>query len=282
MNRQVIDGLGLPAAPMVIEQRPGSRPVLFLHGFSFDRRLWYQLSALLPASYRLLLGDLPGFGESPLPSAPCPPTDTVVAALDALGIDEPLDVVGHSYGGEVALGLALCAPRRVASLTLIGSGVTGFPTPPEWSTHMDRVKTAVAEGGAEAGLAAWRSHPNFGVPGSVLHHDLVTLTDRYTGWHWTRPELTASLTPTISRLDEIRVPTLILVGEHDTDQARQMAAALASGITDSCLVTLPGVGHVPPAEDPNRVADELVAFLSSTSPPGAVANRQSQSHPFEP
>jgi 3-oxoadipate enol-lactonase len=253
--------VGLPTAPVVVERRLGTRTAVFLHGFSFDRRMWDCVTSAVDPRLDLFVLDLPGFGEAPVPTEAAAPTDAVISALDAVGIGR-VDLIGHSYGGEVALSVALAHPRRVSSLTLIGSGLTGFPTSRGWQEHMAHVRAEVHRAGAEAGLEAWRSHPNFRPGHGDLRTRLVALTDRYTGWHWTNPELVKPLQPSIDLLHGVSVPTLVMVGEDDTTQALDMAAELASGIPDARLIRLPGVGHVPPVEDAARVAKEIDRFLA--------------------
>ncbi|SDC91229.1 Pimeloyl-ACP methyl ester carboxylesterase [Geodermatophilus telluris] len=107
-------------------RRPGTtRPVLAVHGLSSTSRLWTWVLAAAP-DLDLVAADLSGRGLS----TPRPDTSTLaghvadqVAVLDALGLHEPVDVVGMSLGGFVAVQLAAAAPGRVRSLTLLDGGL---------------------------------------------------------------------------------------------------------------------------------------------------------------
>lgn len=110
--------------------RRGDGPVtvLFLHGFGGDLNNWlFNSEKVAESDRRVLALDLPGHGES---SKDAGPGDldafvTVVRGfLDATGADR-VHLVGHSMGGAIALGLALAAPERVASLTLVASAGLG-------------------------------------------------------------------------------------------------------------------------------------------------------------
>jgi len=256
--------LGHPDASVVVRHRRGPRTVVFLHGFSFDGRMWEPVIDRLPADLGVVAVDLPGFGRSPVPSRAVPMHDALVGALDALGLG-PVDLVGHSYGGQAAVDAALAAPERVSSLTLTGSGLTGFPTPQLWRSHMAAILAAARAGDLDTALDRWWSHPNFGPPGSRLRRILVSCSNAYTGWHWVDSTPSPVLAPATERLGEVRAPTAVLVGRADTDQARQMAEALAAGIPDSRLVVLPG-GHVLPVEHPDLFTAELQRQLDASDP----------------
>ena len=101
--------------------RDGEIPLLLIHGFPFDGRIWEtQVDGLSPQA-RLLVPDLPGFGESQ--ASATPPSmrsyaEDCVALLDALDLLEPVVVGGLSMGGYAALAFAREFPERVAGLVL--------------------------------------------------------------------------------------------------------------------------------------------------------------------
>lgn len=98
-------------------------PLLLVHGNLSNGAVWREQLTLLPEGIRGIAPDLRGYGDSE--AAPVDATrglrdfaDDLVALLDALGLDA-VHVAGHSLGGGVALQLALDAPQRVRSLTLV-------------------------------------------------------------------------------------------------------------------------------------------------------------------
>ena len=69
--------------------------------------------------------------------------------------------------------------------------------------------------------------------------------------------------PAINRLSEIKVPTLVIVGERDLPHITEGANLLVNGISGARLVTVPGAGHIVNLDARDRFNDELVMFLSS-------------------
>lgn len=122
---------GMPALHTLRRGTPGSLPLVLLHGFPVDHRMWLDVTDLLPGERTVVAPDLPGFGASP--SGPDVATalgadpdvssvdvmgDGVAAALRDAGIDRAV-VAGLSMGGYVALSLAERHPDLVAGLGLV-------------------------------------------------------------------------------------------------------------------------------------------------------------------
>jgi pimeloyl-ACP methyl ester carboxylesterase len=107
----------------------GVGPVLLLlHGHEQSATSWRWVIPALARTHRVLALSLPGHGETAAAGDYAPDCDQarfVAAFLDTLHIDPPLDLVGHSAGGALALRLALADPQRIRSLTLVNSAGLG-------------------------------------------------------------------------------------------------------------------------------------------------------------
>lgn len=112
---------------------------LFIHGVPATHTLWRPIVERVAEERHCILPDLPGFGGSPAPHSLLTIADRaaeVLAAADRLGV-EKFDLVGHSYGGAVALTLAASAPERIRSLALL-TPLT--PTPPPLARLTGRMR----------------------------------------------------------------------------------------------------------------------------------------------
>lgn len=118
---------------VLVDGDPAGSPVLLLHGLGRSLEDWRETAALLSDRHRLIRMDLPGFGLSPRPLSAADLHSIsrgVLRVLDAVGVTEPVHVVGNSLGGAVAAQLLVDAPDRVRSLILVapaGFGATVTP-----------------------------------------------------------------------------------------------------------------------------------------------------------
>jgi pimeloyl-ACP methyl ester carboxylesterase len=112
----------------------GTGPPLLLHGHEQSATSWRWVISPLAHTHRVLALSLPGCGETaPAVGDYAPGSDLAQFAatfLDTLGIEPPLDLVGHSAGGVIALRLALADPRRIQTLTLVDSAGLGHGVHP--------------------------------------------------------------------------------------------------------------------------------------------------------
>lgn len=120
--------------PLFARDAGGGSPVLLIHGWPHDRRVWDGLADALSDAHRVIVPDLPGFGYSPprhaVELAEVPPLTMdelaadLAALLDALDVDGPVTLGGVSMGGYVALAFAEAFPDRVGTLLLFDTKAT--------------------------------------------------------------------------------------------------------------------------------------------------------------
>ena len=112
-------------------------PLLLLHGFPQTRAMWQPVLPALARKHRVILPDLPGYGESAAPAGPEQASKRIMAAqfcemMSALG-HERFDIAGHDRGGRVAYRMALDSPDRINRLAILDI----LPTSVYWA-RMDR------------------------------------------------------------------------------------------------------------------------------------------------
>jgi len=211
------------------------------------------VDALQPRAQALAL-DMPGFGRSSPPPSRWSSIDYarfVKSFLAAQGIDE-LDLIGHSFGGRVAICLAANPePVRIGRLILVDAA--GIRPRRRASYYL---KVGLAKGGRLAGL--------FGAPGRHLQQRLrrrLASTDYLNASEAMRETFRAVIAEDLEqRLDEINVPTLLIWGSRDQDTPMWMARRMEEKIHNAGLVTLEG-GHFSYADQPQRFSQIINHFL---------------------
>ncbi len=276
----------IAGVPTQLWERSGDGPALvFLPGGALDtvELTWSEVIQRLPAPWRLVVADLPGFGGSGAPVAATTAwyTDWLAALLDHLSA-RPVFVVASSEGAAFALSLACRAPDRVAGLVL--SGAYGL----QERVHLHALAARLVRlpGLARIVRTVLRPRPVLHALFrlAVLHPadvtpDLVAdahagLTpphalDAFIAWlqHELRPGgCTTDLRPCLPGL---AVPLLLLHGTLDPFVPLRAAKAAAALAPHARLVALPAA-HLPPREHPHTVTAEIRAFVQAHPPPPAA------------
>jgi pimeloyl-ACP methyl ester carboxylesterase len=244
-------------------------PVVLLHEGITDSRMWDPQWSTFARRYRLLRCDLAGFGSTPLPASSLGHARSVAELLDEVGITRAA-VVGCSLGGRVALELAVARPDLVGALVLVGAGLPEHDWSQKVRDYAAAEDEAVARGDLDAAtelnLRMWVDGPRRApsdvdpaVRARVGEMQRRALELQVPRWESLEEEL---LVPDIAdRLAEVRVPTLVMVGDEDVDDMHRIAERLTSTISGARHVTIPGAAHVPSLEQPAAFDALVLAFL---------------------
>lgn len=245
------------------------RPLVLLHAFPLDSRMWDPVREALAEQARVITPDQRGLGRTPLgdaePSLELVARD-VLALLDELGLDRVV-LGGCSMGGYVAMALLRLAPERVSGLVLADTKAVA-DTPEQRANRLSMVDRIAAEG------VEW-------LPGTVIEG----LLGQYT--HAERPKVVAAVRKLIAAqsaegvawaqramadrpdstalLAGVDVPTLVITGREDALIPPALAGAMAGLTSSARLVQLPRCGHLPPLEDPAAFSAAVLEFLRSTA-----------------
>ena len=239
---------------------PPAATVVALHGQPGDAAEWAAVATRLPSDLRFLALDRPGYGANRRPAGTIAENaEWLVAELAHAGISDAT-LVGHSYGGGVAIAAAVLAPERVSSLVLIASIGPGAV---KW---WDRVLAARLVGPAIAyvGLSllpnlARRLAPRWVESGRIQVYDAP-----WRSFVVEQRELVANLSSVNAMLSEIAVPTLIVVDPADSIVPVATSNELRRAIPHARLEVVDG-GHSLPSTNPDAVAAaiESAAILTS-------------------
>lgn len=233
------------------EDRGGDGPpVVLLHEGVGDSRIWAPVLPLLDG-YRVVRYDCRGFGRSPASSEPYTLLGDFVAVLDHFGL-EVVTPVGCSMGGGTAAGFAIADPGRVDGLVLGVPGIPGWvpaPHPDMAAAEAVYEETGDLEPAIQASLRVWAASGA---------DETVTTLMRDASRAWVSEEDNGRPDePVFDRLDEIRTPTVLLVGELDRPELVEANLDAARRIPGCRLVRLPGVDHYPTLRAPQAIADAL-------------------------
>jgi pimeloyl-ACP methyl ester carboxylesterase len=232
----------------------GTARVVWLHGWA--RRaddFTVAAAALADRGVASVALDLPGFGSSPLPTVAGGArlyAELLLPALAAI-TDEPLVLVGHSFGGTVATVVASTHPERVRALVLVAAPL------------IRRAATSKAP-------LAYRARKWLHAKGLLSDARIEAVRQKYGSTDYRRAHgllrhvLVASVNESYeSELATLSMPVDFVWGEHDTDvplDVAERAALLLRG--DHNLRVVPGVGHLLPLEAPDELVDAVERLLA--------------------
>ena len=245
--------LAVGADKIWAEDSGASGPVLvLLHEGVGDARMWDPIWADLTASFRAIRYDVRGFGRSPAATQDFTLLGDLRSVLDHFGVTST-HVAGCSMGGGTALEFALAEPERVKTLVLLCPGIGGYPYPE--SAELKAECDALAAAGDLDGL----HRVLLGVWGAAGPDPLVADLMRSAIRAWESEErFEKPGEPTFDRLGELRVPTVLMVGDKDDPGLIASNQAAASRIPGCQLIWMPGVDHYPTVREPKLVIKTIL------------------------
>jgi pimeloyl-ACP methyl ester carboxylesterase len=239
-------------------------PLVLIHGLGLDLRMWDDQFTELAQHRQVIRYDLRGFGKSTLPTAePYSHADDLKALLTHLNIARA-DILGLSMGGSVATNFVLTYPEMARSLILVDSAMSGYQWSADWIERWRQLTATAVNEGPKAACRLWLRHPLFtpALEKPEVASRLTQMITDYSGWLWANRDTHRRIHPADSqRLDQIKVPTLIIIGERDLPDFQAIATILEQTIPNVRKVVIPDVGHMSNMEDPaefNRVVEDFL------------------------
>lgn len=257
----------LLASGTVNAAQSGDGPPLFLfHSLLSDRASFDAIVPELSKSFRVIVPELPGFGQShAVAGGLAAVADRMAEAVGDAAGGEAAIVLGNGYGGFVALQMAIRHPGIATRLVLADCGAA-FSAPGR-EAFRNMASASMAKGLPAITDVAMRRlfAPEF----QAAHPDLMQ--DRREAFLRTDREVFRAACDALAALDlrpelgKVRVPTLVLVGEHDEATPPPMSHELAAGLPQADLKIIPGCAHVPQLQSPRLFLDAIGDFLPVTS-----------------
>ena len=253
--------------------------LLFIHGLTGSQRNWAHLIDALDHEHRVLAPDLFGHGASAKvmgDSSLGAHAATLRDLLDLLGIDR-VTLVGHSFGGGIAMQFCYLFPERVERLVLVASGGLGRDVSPllraatvpgaEWVLPVIAsgwVRRRVEAAGRLLTSRGWRASPEV----TEVWRGFTSLADADTrrAFLATTRGVIDPGGQTVTAHDHlpmaIAIPTLVVWGTRDRMIPAWHATTAHEAIADSRVVLFVGAGHFPHLDEPERFAELLSDFMA--------------------
>ncbi|MCL6260131.1 alpha/beta hydrolase [Aquiflexum sp. TKW24L] len=251
------------------EMGEGSIPVIFLHGFPFDKSMWAEQMEFLKSSYRVIALDTRGFGKSTDEESELSIEmfgDDLISFLDALYIEKAV-VCGLSMGGYITLNAHQRFPERFEALVLCDTQCIADPVEIK-EKRLNTILDIEADGIekfnenliqnlfhkdsliSKKGIVKNLSKVVNSNSPQIISQGLIALANR---------------SETCSSLASINVPTLIIVGREDTLTPLAESEKMHKSIKGSTLKVIDDAGHVSNLEQPNVFNQYLGDFLATLS-----------------
>lgn len=279
-----------------VSSNSSNSPVVFIHDFMTDSRLFEPLlQQPVLNNHRISTLDMRGFGKSPDPVSTYSRAEDIDLARQVIQPEQHgrAHIVGSGLGGIEALRYALEYPQNVASLTLVNSGLVGH----RWSTDRQflnitdaqevgrLLKSELRYSSKKVKEDAWKTvkwkkafiEMNQTWTQVLQYEDktigklLLKMAKDYRGFHFFYHDLQVedhfeADIPLRARLGEISSPTMVMVGENDTPDFRQIAITIHEGVVNpykEAPIVMSNAGHFVVMEQPEVVADKLIQFWNT-------------------
>ncbi len=243
-------------------------PLVLIHGFCENHEIWTEFAEALSEKFEVYLIDLPGFGNSPLPSEPFS-IDSIGAEvsewIDLKRIEQPI-IIGHSLGGYVTLAMAARHPEKFAGIGLFHS--TAYPDSEERKTNRNKVIEFVKAHGVDPFIDTFvpslffnKKHLAIPAVDKIARSTSQQTLLAYTAAMRDRPS-------SIDFLKKVSKPLLILGGDKDSVIPAEITKELGQLNRKSIVHLFKNTGHMAMYECPQEAQKVITEFVETI--PGAI------------
>jgi len=253
-----------------IDEGPDEGPaIIFIHGFPFNKSMWNKQMDVLKENYRVIAYDVRGHGDSDAGNEDFSIelfVKDLLNFMDALNIDKTI-LCGLSMGGYIALNAIENYPNRFEALILCDTNCTA-DTPEAKEKRLKTIESIKKDGVEKF---ADESMNNFFAPEPsstkkkeiAAVREMIVNTSKQTLYKTLRAFYERK--ETCSKLPEIKVPVLIMVGKEDKITLPAAAQLMQEKIKGSLLSIIEHAAHLSNMENPGEFNDQLKKFVASVS-----------------
>jgi len=241
-------------------------PLVLIHGGQLDHRIWDEQFEFFSKRYRVVRYDARGFGNSPRSTKVYADEDDLAALLKHLQIDKAY-IVGLSLGGRIAIDFALAHPGMVDAIVPVAPGLSGFNfgNDPNFFATLEASQSGNWEKAADLWLQSGYMAPAMKNPAIAPRLRQWAIENAHQNMD--NPFLERILKPpAMERLQEIRVPVLIVVGSLDVTDILEIAGLCYARIPGAQEVVIQNSGHIVNMEQPQQFNSVVLDFLERQKP----------------
>ncbi len=254
--------LAVDGGALSYTQAGEGRPLVLLHGWTLDRRMWGPQVAEFSHTHLVIAPDRRGFGRSSAPPDLFREADDVARLLDGAHAARAV-VVGMSQAGRVALDFAHRFPDRTDAIVLQGAPFAAPSAPADEDAIPVAAYAALARAGRLAEMKdQWRTHPLMRTSTPEAEACAAAMLADYAG-----RDLVVEAPSQARDVDPARVtaPALVITGARDTPWRRRAGDALALALPEASRTEIDGAGHLCNLCAPAAYNDVLAHFLRLTA-----------------
>lgn len=249
-------------------------PIVLVHGNFGDRRHWDYQFTPLSKNHKIIRYDIRGYGKSAMPKSDEAYADNedLKSLLRFLKV-EKAHICGVSAGSSIAIDFALEYPDLCNSLISIAPWVGGYgfgeyktPNSDSLFAIFSMVFKTVKNKGTRAATDYWWTG-NHSVKNTVkspaILDSLLEMGYEYSYWAFLNENKKQHLSPpAIQRLNEIKIPTLIVTAEYDIDACKEVADILKKNIANSTKISINDAGHLMNMEKSDEFNRLILEFIN--------------------
>jgi 3-oxoadipate enol-lactonase len=240
----------------------GDEAVVLIHDGIAHSAVWDKVWPDFCKKFHTIRYDRRGYGRTPAATSPYTEIEDLAALLRQRKVSRSI-LVGSSHGGELSIDLTLHYPNVVQQLVLVGAVVSGLPYSDHFLNRGMINSRPFEKNDVAGGLANWAKDKYLLAPGHDEAQKRLLALLTANPQDMTHGDFARPIMPAIGRLHEIRVPTLILVGDADIPDVHAHAGALEAGIAGSKRVVISDAGHLMYLEKPEQFSQEVINFIES-------------------
>jgi pimeloyl-ACP methyl ester carboxylesterase len=259
----------LNGAQIYYEIAGSGHPFVMIHAGVADSRQWNNEFGHFQRSYRVLRYDMRGYGKSEPVAGDFSHINDLTALLEYLHIAQPLILMGCSMGGGLAMDFALANPLRVAALIMVDAGPSGLELDVPKHPKVAEAEKAYNDGNLDLvaeletqiwfdGMGRSPSQVDQAMRGLVYEMDRrgLELDAKHLG-----NRLPDAPVPATKRLAGLKIPSLVIVGAHDSPFMQAAADYQAQNLPSARKVTIADAAHLPNLDHPEEFRRVVASFL---------------------